>query len=391
VAVDQEIRLFSGQAREDPYALYAQLREQSPVYREPEFGTYVLTRFADVYGALKDHATFSSSQGISPGLQSTSGALMTSMITTDPPRHSRLRALVNRSFTPRVLGNLEPWLSNLVDELLDAFADTEDVEVVRALTVPLPVMAIARVLGIPPEDRERFKEWSDAVVGATDRAIPEEEREKIREMMRYFAATIAARKESPQDDLVSTIAFAEVDGERLTDLEMLGFCLLLLIAGNETTTNLLSNVLHLLARRPDLWAQLREDPSRVRSAVEEGLRYDSPVQMLFRTTTGDIEMHGQTIPAGARVAVGYAAGNRDGREFSDPDEFRLDRGLLQHIAFGHGIHYCLGAPLARLEARVALERLTARFATITAGGGHPRRVPSAILRGFESLPLRFAK
>lgn len=389
MTTEREVRLFGSEARHDPYPLYARLREEFPVYREPEFGTLVLSRFSDVYEALKDHATFSSAMGISPGLQSGSNPLMTTMITTDPPRHTRLRALVNRSFTPRVLANLEPWLRELVDQLIDQFARGDDVDVVSGLTVPLPVLAIARVLGIPEEDRERFKEWSDAVVGATDGAIPEEERIKIREMMSYFAATIAERKEQPRDDLVSTIVFAEVDGERLNDLEMLGFCILLLIAGNETTTNLLSNVLNVLAGRPDLWERLRSDSSAIGAAVEEGLRYESPVQMLFRTAVRDVELHGSAIPAGSRVAVAYAAANRDPREFAEPDEFRLDRGLGQHVAFGYGIHYCLGAPLARLEARVALERLTARFATVSHGVREPRRVPSTILRGFEFLPLKF--
>ncbi|HMO95269.1 MAG TPA: cytochrome P450, partial [Tepidiformaceae bacterium] len=276
----QPISIFSAATREDPYPVYTMLREEHPVYREPVFGTYVLTRFKDVYDVLKDHGTFSSAQGISPGLQSTSGAMMTTMITSDPPRHTRLRALVNRSFTPRVLQSLEPWLVSLVDDILDGWESNRDIDVVETLTVPVPVAAIARLLGISAEDTERFKEWSDAVVGATDGGLPEESRKKIGDMMRYFAAEIAERRQSPRDDLVSTITFAEVDGERLTDLEMLSFCLLLLVAGNETTTNLLSNLLAVLSQRPDLWALLRREPERTQAAVDEALRHDSPVQML---------------------------------------------------------------------------------------------------------------
>ncbi len=387
----QPISVFGSAAREDPYPVYATLREEYPVYREPAYGTYVLTRFKDVYDVLKDHGRFSSALGISPGLQSNSGAMMTTMITSDPPRHTRLRALVNRSFTPRVLESLEPWLVTLVDDILDSWEAGRDIDVVHALTVPIPVAAIARLLGISAEDTERFKDWSDAVVGATDGGLPEESRQKIGDMMRYFAAEIAERRQAPRNDLVSTITFAEVDGERLTDLEMLGFCLLLLVAGNETTTNLLSNLLAVLAQKPDLWAALRDDPSRVSAAVDEALRFDSPVQMLFRSTTTDMNLHGVEIPAGSRVAVAYAAANRDPREFADPDEFSLDRDLKQHLAFGYGIHYCLGAPLARLEARVALERLIARFAKVAPGDSPGRRVPSSILRGFSSLPLRFSR
>lgn len=388
--VSSPVSLFGAEARIDPYPLYSRVREEQPVYLEPDFGTYALTRYEDVYEVLKDHETYSSAQGISPGMRASSGAMLTTMIMMDPPRHSRLRALVIRSFTPRVLGLLEPWLVGLVDELIDAFPASGDVDVVSQLTVPLPVTAIARVMGIPEEDGARFKEWSDAVVGATDRMVAEEDRAKIFEMMQYFGATIARRKAEPGDDLMSTIAFAEVDGERLTDPEMLGFCLLLLIAGNETTTNLLGNALNLLAARPDLWSALRADPAKVPEAVEEALRYESPVQALFRTTTRDVELHGVQMPAGSKVAVCYAAANRDFREFPDPDDFRLDRGLLGHVAFGYGIHYCLGAPLARLEAKVALERLTARFGLVSAGAGEKKRVPSSILRGFEHLPLRFS-
>jgi cytochrome P450 len=389
--VGNAVSIFGREARNDPYAVYTQLRETQPVYLEPDFGTYVLTRYEDVYGVLKDHETYSSAQGISPGMRASSGgAMLTTMIMTDPPRHTRLRSLVNRAFTPRVLGQLEPWLNTLVDELLDSFPASGDVDVVSQLTVPLPVTAIARVMGIPEADGPRFKEWSDAVVGATDRMVPEEDRAKIFEMMQYFGATIAQRKAAPGDDLMSTIAFAEMDGERLTDPEMLGFCLLLLIAGNETTTNLLGNALNVLAVRPDLWETMRADPSQIPEAIEEALRFDSPVQALFRTTTRDVELHGVRLEAGAKVAVCYAAANRDYREFPDPDDFRLDRGLLGHVAFGYGIHYCLGAPLARLEAKVALERLTARFSSVSPGAGEKKRVPSSILRGFEHLPLRFS-
>lgn len=387
----QPISIFSAATREDPYPVYTMLREEHPVYREPVFGTYVLTRFKDVYDVLKDHGTFSSAQGISPGLQSTSGAMMTTMITSDPPRHTRLRALVNRSFTPRVLQSLEPWLVSLVDDILDGWESNRDIDVVETLTVPVPVAAIARLLGISAEDTERFKEWSDAVVGATDGGLPEESRKKIGDMMRYFAAEIAERRQSPRDDLVSTITFAEVDGERLTDLEMLSFCLLLLVAGNETTTNLLSNLLAVLSQRPDLWALLRREPERTQAAVDEALRHDSPVQMLFRSATTDVTLHGVQIQAGSRIAVAYGAANRDPREFQDPDDFSLERSLKQHVAFGYGIHYCLGAPLARLEARVVLDRLVARFDRITSGETAGQRVPSSILRGFQSLPLRFTR
>lgn len=385
------ISVFDPAIRDNPYPTWRLLQSEMPVYKEPDFGTFVLTRFRDVYGVLRDHETFSSAQGIAPGIQNVSAgsSIMTTMITSDPPRHTRLRSLVNRAFTPRVLADLEPWLGTLVKQLVDDMG-TKDVDVVDALTVPLPVTAIARLMGIPEADRERFKDWSDAVVGVTDTGISGSRREKVAEMMGYFARTIAERREEPRGDLVSTIVLAEVDGQRLTDLELLGFCLLLLIAGNETTTNLLGNLLNILSTRPDLWTKLREDRSLVGPAIEEALRLDSPIQCLWRMTTKDVEFHGVPIPKDSWVMVSYAAANRDPDEFPNPEEFRLDRQLSQHVAFGFGIHYCLGAPLARLETKVALNELLDRYETMSPGASGAERFPSSLLRGFGTLHLDFA-
>jgi hypothetical protein len=378
-----EVSLFSPEVLADPYPVYARLRREAPVYREPDAGSYVLTRFDDVYGVLRDHETFSSAKGIAPGMQSSPIPML---VMTDPPRHTRLRALVNKAFTPRVLAQLEPWLVEVVDSLLEEMP-AKDVDIVEALTVPLPVTAIARLLGIPETDRERFKRWSDAVVGVTDYGVGQDRQAQIGEMMQYFAVKIGERKAAPLQDVLSTIAHAEIDGEGLTDIEMLGFCLLLLVAGNETTTNLLSNMLNVLAGRPDLWERLRAEPGLVPNAVEEALRYDSPVQGLWRTTSRPVEMHGVEIPEGAKVMAGYAAANRDPEEFDNPDEFVPDRNFDLHMAFGYGIHYCLGAPLARLETKVAIEGLLKRYAAVSPGQSGGTRLPTAILRGFGSLHL----
>ncbi len=382
----QTLSIFDLATRADPYPVYRQLRETAPVYLEPEFGTYVLTRFEDVYNTLRDHETFSSAQGIAPGMRGGGMGGTTTIITSDPPTHTRLRGLVNKAFTPRVLAGLEPSLRGVVEELLDGLG-TEDVEIVEGLTVPLPVIAIARLMGIPEGDRQKFKEWSDAVVGVTDRGIGGDMQNRMAEMFMYFTSTIAQRKVEPTSDLVGILANAEVEGERLTDMETVMFCILLLIAGNETTTNLLSNLLNVLKDRPDLWAQLRDDRSLVPAAIEEALRYDSPVQLLWRTATREVELHGVTIPAGGRVMVCYAAANRDPEEFPEPDEFRLDRDLSLHMAFGFGIHYCLGSPLARLEAKVAINGLLDRYESIGPGASGGERVPSSLLRGFRSLHL----
>lgn len=380
------VSLFSPDAIADPYPVYRMLRTEAPVYREPDAGSYVLTRFDDVYAVLKDHETFSSARGIAPGMQTSPIPMM---VMTDPPRHARLRALVNKAFTPRVLVQLEPWLRQVVDGLLDAMP-TEDVDIVEALTVPLPVTAIARLLGIPESDRERFKRWSDAVVGVTDSGIREDARMQVAEMMGYFATAIAERREAPLSDILTTLVQAEVDGEKLSDIELLGFCLLLLVAGNETTTNLLSNFFNIVADRPDIWERLRADRKVVTTAVEETLRFDSPVQGLWRTTTRQVEMHGVEIREGAKVMACYAAANRDPEEFDNPDEFVVDRDFDLHVAFGYGIHYCLGAPLARLEAKVAIDGLLERFASVRRGASGGKRLPTSILRGFRELHLDFA-
>jgi hypothetical protein len=377
------VSLFSPDTVADPYPVYRMLRQEAPVYLEPDAGSYVLTRFDDVYGILKDHETFSSAKGIAPGMQSSPIPMM---VMTDPPRHTRLRALVNKAFTPRVLAALEPWLVEVVDELL-AEMPADDVDIVEALTVPLPVTAIARLLGIPESDRAQFKRWSDAVVGVSDSGIREDAQAQVMEMMGYFGARIAERKESPLQDVLSSIAHAEIDGEGLTDIEMLGFCLLLLVAGNETTTNLLSNFFNIVADRPDIWQQLRDDPALVPTAVEETLRFDSPVQGLWRTTTKAVQMRGVEIPEGAKVMACYAAANRDPEEFANPDEFIANRNLDMHVAFGYGIHYCLGAPLARMEAKVAIEGLVKRYGRVGRGPSGGRRLPTSILRGFKHLHL----
>ncbi|MGD9934178.1 MAG: cytochrome P450 [Dehalococcoidia bacterium] len=376
--------IFTAETQQDPYPLYAQLRESAPVYVEPQFGTYVLTRFDDVYGALKDHATFSSARGIAPGL-SDSGAIMATMITSDPPRHTRLRALVNSAFTPRMIGRIEPWMRQVVGELLAGIED--DTDIVESLTYPLPVMVIARLLGIPESDHAQFKVWSDAVVGVTDFGVADTARDSIKEMFAYFSDVIASRSTEPRNDLISSVVHAEIDGEKLNERELLGFCLLLLVAGNETTTNLLGNMLAVLVSDPTLQQQLRDDPSQIPAAVEETLRYDSPVQALWRRTTRPVEMHGVSIPEDSQVLMGYAAANRDPRMFADPDTFRLDRQLNRHVAFGFGIHYCLGAPLARAEARIAIEELLRRYRRLGPGPTASARVPSSLLRGFSRLSI----
>jgi hypothetical protein len=308
------------------------------------------------------------------------------LINDDPPRHTRFRKLVNKAFTPRRIAELEPFIESVANELLDEMSSGEH-EVVGAYTVPLPVIMIATLLGIPREERVTFKRWTDALLnfgaGGGEQRMAE-----LMEMVGYFGKMAAARRNDPASDLITALVQAEVDGEALQEWEILGFCVLLLVAGNETTTNLMGNMLNGLARRPELWQQLRNDRSLVPIVVEETLRWESPVQTLFRTATKDTQVGDATIKAGDSALVYFAAANRDPEMFPNPDEFRLDRDLHNHVAFGMGIHYCLGSPLARAEAKVTLNTWLDRFERLEPGSEPGKRQSGTpIIFGFRELPL----
>lgn len=391
-----EVSLSYPEMLADPYPAYARLRNADGVPRESVLGTWVLARYEDVYEALRDHETFSSAQGVTPGgSDDFSGRLP--LIMDDPPRHTAVRRLVNTAFTRQRVREMTPAIEEIATDLLGEFEG--EVDIVEALTVPLPVVVISRMLGIPEADGERFKHWSDAVTGVLDAGPGAESVEEIfatrsaaiMEMLAYFAQSIAERRADPGDDLISLLVQAEIDGERMTDTQLIGFCILLLIAGNETTTNLIGNSLNILVDRPALWQRLRQDRDLVEGVIEETLRFDSPVQMLWRTTTRPVQLRGTTIPEGEKVMVAFAAANRDAAEFAEPDEFNPERDWASHVAFGYGTHYCLGSPLARAEASVALNALLDRFPHLERGESEPRRLPSLVLRGFSALPLRLER
>jgi cytochrome P450 len=379
----------------DPYPVYRQLRDQSPVnylflpggiipgVDEP-LRAWAFMKFADVYGALRDHETFSSAGNPLEGKVVPKLVL----ITDDPPRHTRFRRLVNKAFTLKRIEALTPWITNTAHELLDEL-DKGEVDIVQSYTIPLPVKVIARLLGIPGEDYQTFKRWSDVLLTlATSAMTVTEQIKSNQEMAAYFARMALDRQTQGADDLITALVEAEVEGESLQDWEILGFCILLLVAGNETTTNLIGNLLNILVERPELWQQLREDRSLVETVIEETLRYESPVHRLSRVTTRDVEVSGVKIPAGEMISIFYGAANRDPAVFSNPDEFRLDRDLRNHVAFGMGIHYCLGAPLARAETQITLNAFLDRFPVIRRGSAPPvRQAHSPIVFGFQQLPL----
>lgn len=364
----------------DPYPHYARWREEHPVWQDQNTGAWILTRHDDVRAVLKDAATFSSeAMG--------GGEVKLPLLTDDPPRHTHLRGLVNRAFTSRMLKSLEGFVAEVASELLDQVDPGAATDIVEALTIPLPVAVIARMMGIPGERADDFKRWSDALTGTLAGTSRAERQKDIFEMAAYFQSLIPERRKNPGDDLVSAVVNAEIDGERLTDQDIVGFNILLLIAGNETTTNLLGNFLNVLADRPAAWAALKARPDLIEQGVEEALRFDGPVQFLMRKVTRPVRFHGQDIESGEIVQVVMGSANRDPRAYDDPDEFKLDRNKNHHHTLGYGIHFCLGAPLARLEANVAMRAMLERFDGLRRADGVDERVPSHLLRGFNHLAV----
>ena len=376
----------------DPFPWYAVMRDHQPVFQQGEYGPWHVFRYDDVQRVLSDFETFSSQEG-----RGGADPLGVSIISLDPPRHRQLRTLATQAFTPRAVAQLEPRIRAITNELLDVVQEQGHMDVIADLAYPLPVIVIAELLGIPAADRERFKVWSDAIVqGGQSEALAEAQAAMganwYSEMVDYFHHTIQARRQEPRDDLISALIAAQVDGQSLTMQELIGFCILLLVAGNETTTNLIGNTLLCFDEFPEAEAHLRAAPEGLPTALEEVLRYRSPVQMMYRVAIKDAELSGQRVPAGSPMIAWIGSANRDGRQFPEPDRFDIARTPNRHIGFGYGIHFCLGAPLARLEARVALTELLRRLRDL-------RRVPGVALEplggnivyGVQRLPMTFAR
>jgi cytochrome P450 len=358
-------------------AIYRTLRDHFPLYRSPQGGWYALSRFDDVIHAAHDVATFSN-------VVAEAQLFLPMMIYMDPPRHPALRALLSKAFTPRRIAGLEPRIRTVVTELIGSFIGEGTCEFVHDFATLLPSIVVGELIGIPAAHLEKFRYWTERFLTGT----AEENREAASQIYRVFTGLLQARRAAAADDLMSALIQAEIDGTHLTDEELLGFCFLLILGGNDTTTSLLGNGVELLARHPDQRARLIADPSLVPVAIEEMLRIAAPTQALPRTTTRDVALHGQTIPAGSRVMLVFGAANLDEREFPDPDRFQIDRAIARHLAFGHGAHFCLGAPLARLEAQVAFEELLRRMPDYDLQA-EPRRLRSHWARAFETLHLRF--
>lgn len=334
------------------YETYRVLRDEHPVYRHPNGRLCALSRFEDVWEAFGDHVTFSSS-----GVEEAQ-VLLPMMLYMEREPHDALRALVSRAFTPRRVAALEPRIRALVGELLGAF-DGDRAELMHAFAFLLPNRVIAELIGIPAERRQAFLACTEKLIEVGPRG-----RHDIAEpasgIYAEYRKLLDERRAEPRDDLMSALLEAEIDGRRLSQDELLGFCFLLVVGGSDTTTNLIGNALVLLARHPEQRAWLADDPARIPGAVEEVLRFESPVQSQPRRPSREVTLRGETIPPDCRLLLLMGAANRDEREFSEPDRFDVGRPIRRHLALGRGIHHCLGAPLARLEARVALEMLLER-------------------------------
>lgn len=385
--------LFSDDMRRNPYPAYALLRQSAPVFHFAPTDVWLILDYEGVKRALVDHDAFSSNLAYAAG----HGNPGEWFIFFDPPRHTKLRALIAKAFTPRVVANLEPRIRAMSRQLLDETIERGEMDLAVDFAVPLPMRVIAELLGVPAADWPRYKRWSDSILKIANTISPDEAAQTIEE---YRAVTaemrgvlpewIAEGRAAHRDDLLTRLALAEVDGERLTEPELLGFVQLLLVGGQETTANLINNAVLCFLDNPDQLARLRAAPELLPSAIEEVLRYRSPLHWMPRATRHAVELHGQVIPAGKLVLPLIGSANRDPQQFRDADRFDITRSPNPHLAFGQGIHACLGAPLARLEGRIALTDFLERVQDFALASAEPWPPRTAFgVHGPSRLPIRF--
>jgi cytochrome P450 len=390
--------------RADPYPFYAELRAQDPIHWDESLGFWVLTRYTDIASVYAD-TRFSRAQGLRRGFERLPEAerqiaepvyhsFSKTMFYSDPPYHTRLRGLVNNAFTPNAVEQMRPYIQQTVDVLLDAVQGKGEMDAIREVAHPLPIMVIAQMLGLPAEERVRFKQWSDdlfAILGSVPHApeLMERAAHSLAELTKYLTELSEARRRQPQADLLSALVGVVEKGERLTQEELIANVTILLSAGHETTSNLIGNGLLALLRNPDQLQKLRENPALISSAVEEMMRYDNPVQIAYRSAAEDVEIGGKWIRKGDLVNSILAAGNRDPERFSEPDRFEIARDEGRHLGFGLGIHFCIGAPLVRLEAQITFSTILRRFPKVRLATNYWDWQEHPIFRGVKSLPLLF--
>ena len=388
---------FNPELIADPYPFYERLREEHPVHYNERKDFYVLSRYDDIYRALRKPRIFSSAQGLTPEKDEISKlGIPPTFIMMDPPDHTRLRRLITKAFTPDTVKALEPKIRSFVVERVEAMkakaADGATIDLIPEIASPLPTMVVADILGVPPEDREKFDPWSDAITSASadftldvNNAIG-----AVQGLVTYFGGMCQARRANPTGDMISKLTQAEVDGETLTDWDILGFCFVMIAGGNDTTSNFIGNSTEQLDKYPDQRREMIENPACIPNATEELLRIESVVQGLSRTTTEDVEYYGTTIPAGSKVHNLYASGNRDPRHWGDDaDELDIHREIDKHLSFAQGPHFCIGAHVARLMIRIYFEEMAARIGeNYEVDWDNAERRKSGFTRGYTKLPIR---
>ena len=356
------------QTEPEKLAWYRTMRDTNPVSHDPRTGAWSVFRYQDVATVLADHQTFRSD--LREVMPIASDLIEGNILRMDPPRHHRLRSLVSKAFTPTAISHMEGRVAELTEELLDETGGRHQMELVGDLSYPLPVIVIAEMLGVPAEDRAKFREWADALL-TRDSSDPldttqlEKARAQLNHFYDYLRGHVARRRVEPRSDVLTDLVAAEIDGERLADSEVVGFATVLLLAGHITTTALLGNAIRCLDEHPEAQAALRADQASIPLAIEEVLRYRSPFALLARATTTEVQLGGKTIPPKQLVMAWILSANHDERQFENPDDFVMDRQPNAHVGFGKGIHFCIGAPLARLEARVALGILLRRYSKLS--------------------------
>ncbi len=384
----------SYELHEDPFPTYHRMQDEAPLYRNPEMGFWALTRFDDVVAGLAEWSNLSSARGTLIEQIQSGSRPPDMMIFSDPPRHEELRRLIGRAFTPRRVAELDDTIRSMCESWLDPMLETGGGELVAELAGKLPMAVIAALLGAPAQDNPRLKELSDRLLHREDGSMnmPEDGAAAGAELWAYFSDLIASRRAHAAEDLISALITADIPSEkgqpqRLTDDEIVYFCLLLGVAGNETTAKMIATGVVTLNDFPDERTRLVSNPELWPKAVEELLRFDPPSHYQGRVTTAPIERYGEQIPEGSIVLLINGAANRDPRAFRDPDRYIAARTVDRHLAFGHGIHFCLGAPLARLETRIALEELVRRFPNYEVDRAGIERFHSSNVRGLAKVPF----
>ena len=381
-------RLFRNMALSEvpqTYTWFEEMRNNSPVLKDEQmpFPLWQVFCYDDVLTVLSDYNRFSSQAFAFNG-----GFLADTLVAKDPPDHRKLRNLVNQAFTPRAVARLDDRIRTMTQDLLNQVREQGTMDVVSDIAFPLPAKVIAELLGVPDEDWDIFRRWA-RVENSPNPATQQDGRSMQEEMSDYFSRLLAERRRSPREDLVSALSVAEVDGERLSEHELVSFCTLLLAAGQETTKNLIANAIVTFTSHPDSMARLARNPALMPKAIEEVLRYLPPVWFLFRQTKEEVELSGQRIPANQMVLAWTASANRDGKQFPNPNNFNIEREPNRHLAFGHGIHFCVGAPLARLEAKIVLPMMLEQLKNIQRVEDAPIMANMGIVFVIRSLPITF--